>query len=278
MQRYLKLSIQLAGLFVLPVLFAQPARASFVAGGCVHTTNGQFDPGEWNCSSASKIFFPQVGASGGAFLYVDQGQGSNNNLYLMYDYVASTTTSSFFDVFFEVVPDGHAYLVRIPDIGSLLAFERPIGNVAPLLPNGAFDIGISSGWDPLTIADLALAQFQGAVGFGPSPDSGTPHSMAEFRLTIARPAAGPVPGQNGIYDPAPAFWGASEKSTGGADPPISSGIFQLNPDGTTFVLPALGPGGAPLQQGSVTPEPATASVLLAGLLGLAALGRRRLAR
>jgi hypothetical protein len=267
--------ILLAALTAGPVIFATAIQAGPIPA-CIHNTDGAFDPQEWNCASVAKDFFPQVGTAGGAFLYVDQGVGKDNFLYLMYDYVGGVAPSSFFDVFFEVVPDGHAYLVRIPSGGGLVAFERPIGSVAPLLPNGSFDTGAGSGWDPLSAADLSLAQFQGAVGFGPSPDDATPHPMAEFQLTIDRSGgSNPAGGGSGIYSPDPAFWGASEKSTGGADPPISSGIFSLNPNGTTTVTPILGPGGAPLQQGTVTPEPGTFLVFASGLLGALAFRRYR---
>jgi hypothetical protein len=273
MPGYLKKRTLSIGLIAGAAIFTNAGHASTV-GGCIHNTDGAFDTQEWTCPTVSKSFFPQVGSAGGAFLYVDQGQGNNNNLYLMYDYVGGVATSSFFDVFFEVVPDGHAYLVRIPGGGGLLAFERPIGSVAPLLPNGSFDIGINSGWDPLSAADLALAQFKGAVGFGISPDDATPHPMAEFQLTVDH-SGGPGGGPGGIYSPDPAFWSASEKSSGGADPPISSGIFILNPNGTTTVNPVLGPNGDPVMQGTVTlPEPGTFLAFASGLLGL--LGCRRL--
>ncbi len=263
----------LLGFFAVAVL----AHATTV---CTHVTDGTFEPGEWTCPTVSVSFFPQVASGGGAYLYADQGQNGNNNLYLMYDYVGGSVAASFFDVFFEVVPDANAYLVRIPSGGGALqTFERPIGSVAPLLPNGSFDVSGSSGWTPLTPADLALAQFQGAVGFGPSPNNATPHPMAEFQLTVSQPA-GPsgASGANGIYSPAPAFWGASEKSSGGVDPPISSGIFMLNPDGTTTIVPVLGPNGGPLQQGSVLmPEPGTIFILGSGLLALLAIRGRKTA-
>ncbi len=255
------------GFFAVAALSGGLAHATTV---CNHVTDGVFGSGEWNCPTVSTSFFPQVAGGGGAFLYADQGQNGNNNLYLMYDYVGAVAPSSFFDVFFEVVPDASSYLVRIPaGGGGLQTFERPIGTVAPLLPNGSFDLSGSSGWIPLTPADLALAQFQGAVGFGPSPNDATPHPMAEFQLTINRPA-GPsgASGANGIYDPSPAFWSASEKSSGGADPPISSGIFMLNPDGTTTVLPVLGGDGAPLQQSTDLPEPRTLVIFASGLFGI----------
>src|SRR5436190_13618947 len=127
---------------VFCALLPQIANAG-VAGGCTHNTDGAFGVGEWSCGPVSKQFFVPAARAGGSFLYVAQGVGPDNTLYLMYDYVAGTATSSFFDVFFEVVPDGHAYLVHIdgsstvaPGIGG--AYERLIGLLAPLNPNGSF--------------------------------------------------------------------------------------------------------------------------------------------
>jgi len=259
-------------LALLAVLAAPQALAVGITDGCGHVSDGLFngsassvtDGPEWGCATVSKSGFAQVGNAGGAFLYADQ---NGHNLNLMYDYAAGASTASFFDVFFEVVPDGHAYLVRLQAAGGLEAFERPIGSVAPLDAHGSFDVGAGSGWTPLTAADLAIAQFQGAVAFGTSQNNPSPHPMAEFQLTINQPGA------NGIYDPSPAFWSASVKTDGGADPPISSGIFTLNPDGTTTVTPVLGPGGAPVMQGSVLPEPATLTLFMAGLFGLRAARR-----
>jgi len=266
------------GLALSAALAAHPAQA-VISTGCDHVNDGLFngsttaasDGPEWGCDTVSKNHFDQVGAAGGAYLYAEQ---NGHNLNLMYDYTAGTAATSFFDVFFEVVPDGHAYLARLQAGGGLEAFERPIGSVAPTDPlTGSFTLGPGSGWTPLGAEDLALAQFQGAVGFGTSQNSAVAHPMAEFQLTINKGAAGGPP--DGIYDPSPAFWSASAGGSGAFDPPISSGIFTLNPDGTTTVTPVLDANGAPVMQGSVLPEPATLPLFLSGLFGLRAARRAR---
>jgi hypothetical protein len=186
------------------------------------------------------------------------------NLYLAYDYVQGTsapTSTTFFDVFFEVTPQKTDYLVRITGT-SFTAYEKPEGTLAPT-PGGNFDPAHSP-WTPLTASDLALAKFEGAIGFGTSPNSSTSHQIAEFQLTINN--TGRSGGSSGIYDPSPAFWSASTGGGGGggsSDPPISSAIFTLNPDGTTMVTPALGANGDPVLQPQNTPEPA--SLVLAGI-------------
>ncbi len=230
-----------------------------------HLTDGTFTtPAEWG--SVTPSFFPVVGNTGGAYLYAAQAEG---NLYLMYDYVNSNSlglngSNSFFDVFFQVPGDAD-YLVRItPGTNTPAAYEKAPGTVAPT-PGGSFD-PTQAPWTPLNAADLTLAQFQSAIGFGPSPNSATPHLMAEFQLTINTASTGPP---NGLYSPNPAFWSASAGGQGGvgvalADPPISSGIFMLNPDGSVTIQPVLGPNGGPvLQPQDVVPEPAT--LTLAGL-------------
>jgi hypothetical protein len=98
--------------------------------------------------------------------------------------------------------------------------------------------------------------------------------MAEFDLTINGGA------NKGIYDPAPAFWSATCTNCSGgialsaaADPPISSAIFTLNPDGTVSVSPVFGTSGGPIQQPNETPEPASLWLIAPAL---ALLFRRRI--
>ena len=264
-----------------------------------HVTDGTFTSGaEWTGTNVSKTFFPVVGPagpgqSGGAYLYVEQGNrafagvdgispalvafGSPNTLFLMYDWVNSTSfpvdARSSLDVFFQVNGSVNPadYLVRMfAGPNNFQAYERTAGSPAPVNPDGSFDVGAGSGWALLDAADLALAKFRTAIGSGTSPDDATPHLMAEFELSIDNSVASREGsrGTPGLYDPAPAFWSASAKV--GIDPPISSGIFSLNPTGSTNVTMALGPNGGPISQPLAVPEPST--LLLAGLGLLACLG------
>lgn len=261
-----------AGAILTPIACAQ-----------VHVTDGTFTtPNEWTTPTTRTLFFPLVGATGGAYLYVDQGfrtgstDVSPDTLFLMYDYVHGTTQgSSFFDVFFEVPTDAD-YLVRIfpTTADSFQAFERQHGTLAPLGSDGSFLVGAGSGWAPLGPNDQALARFHTAMSFGTSPNLGTDHLMAEFELSVNNESPDRK-GGNGIYDPDPAFWSASKG--GNPDPPFSSGIFTLNPDGSTTVVPVFGPNGGPAQRPQdVVPEPAVCAWLLSsGLVGATLLRRRR---
>ena len=264
----------------------------------VHITDGIFEPNEWTVNpttDSSSFGLDTTNNHGGAVLYVEQstnGQGGvkgfGTTLDLMYDYVSSPTvlgpssnaSNSSLDVFFQVPNDGD-YAIHITGAG-FTALEKPKGVRSPENPEGTLKF-VTPGGTPIapwvafdsTDPDFATADLHAALGFGPSPNSTTPHLIAEFDLSIDSQGSGGAAGGGnpGLYDPAPAFWSASGKS-GTIDPPISSEIFNLQPDGTTIAFPVLGPNGDPVSQPSDLPEPASAMLLAAGL-GTTLLRRRR---
>jgi hypothetical protein len=267
------------------------AFAGNIAAPCTsaHTTDGRVCLGEWSTPTTTEVTFPVVGNTGGANLYVDDGglSGSQHDLYLMYDYWNSPNTigtnpfTSSFDVYFEV--GSTDYLVHIAQ-GTLSAFTNTTGQPAPE-NGGSFEPITNPPWVPFS-GDLGFAGFKGAIGAGTNPLDPAhtqQHLIAEFELTVNSCSFdNPAPNCNGLYSPAPAFWSASAGGQGKnnaqlADPPISSGIFMLNPDGTTTVTPVLGPNGGPVLQeedAATTPEPATILMLGSGLVGLARLLRK----
>ena len=265
-QRFLAGNTGQLALTLIPLVLAPLASAG-------HISDGFFtNPTEWTGPNVNKTFFaPASGGSGNAWLYAEQSSGL---LYLMYDYVGNTNpfeTSSFFDVFFQVASTD--YGIHITQ-GGFTAFEKPVSILSPFNPDGSFNFNVPP-WSLLTSGDpdFARADFHGALGFGMSLNNGTPHWMAEFDVTINNANNGPA---NGLYSPNPAFWSAS---TGGgfnaaasADPPITSAIFTLNPNGTILVVPDL-PNGAPIMEDSVSsiPEPPTLWTFGSGALVLLAL-------
>jgi hypothetical protein len=246
----------------------------------LHVVDGLFGPDEWTVSATNgaparptvaESAFKVGGAPNAAFLYVEQSNNGTpvspggplgNRLDLMYDFVNGSAIAPF-DVFFQVPSTNTDYAVHIVPSGPLTAFEKPAGTPSVLNPDGSLNLN-SPPWSPLgpNDPDLTLASFVGAVGFGASPNSTTLHSIAEFALSVDTSGGQGPP--NGLYSPEPAFWSASTfpgAPTGASDPPISSAIFNLNPNGTTTVIPVLGPNGEPVLQALPVPEPSTLGLL-----------------
>ena len=286
----MRLSILATGL-LCGSLITPPSPAEAASGvsspgaGLIHCTDGGFnlhnggsqisDATEWGGPNVSKTFFPlALDGSGGAYLYVEQGvTGQPNQLYLMYDYVAGTSAEPFFNVFFQVKDED--YLARIQG-SAITVFVKPVDQPSTINADGTFNTGAP--WTAADSNDLALGNFKGSVSFGVSPNSSVAHPLAEFELSVDEGAfGGGAPNKGtGLYDPSPSFWSASvpngpvSGTFASADPPISSGIFQLSPDGGVSVTPVLGNAGGPVLQGNVVPEPGslwmmgTAMMLLAG--------------
>jgi hypothetical protein len=258
----------------------------------MHITDGIFGTGEWTVSSSDgaparptvSVSSFNVGGANGAYLYVEQSSSSGvpgsvlePRLNLNYDFVNSRflSPSSTFDVFFQVTPEHTDYAVHFGN-SSFMAFEKPTGTISLVNPNGTLDLRAPP-WELIDPDDLARAGFVAAVGLGPSPNSAGSHLIAEFQLTVdnSGPAA-LATSAPGLYSPEPAFWSASVGPGNpfqcGFEPdqvcgPISSAIFTLNDDGSTTVMPVLGPDGGPVLQPAPVPEPGTLTLLSVAVAG-----------
>ena len=214
-------------------------------------------------------------------LYAGLSTNANSQvaLFLLYDFVPRTAAplpgEIFATVTFPITLPGHVTGDR--QLISVL-FQAPTGP-----PTGSFfDIFVDENLDG--VGDIPASQLGiiGATAPGPSPLSAVPHLRVELEVPLRIPAgfgapAGPFPGgginpATGLYDPAPAFWGAAGAGDGTGTPdagdgevaaagglqPASAARFAINPNGSITVTPV--------------PEPSAAVLLLAGL---AAFGARR---
>lgn len=250
----------------------------------VHVVNGLFDANEWTVSGSdpsparSTVViapFTVNGVANGAYLHTEQSQNGDpttgalgNKLELLYECVVCTGPSlpgnGSMDIFFG--EGDHDYVVHIfgtVALPSFSAFEKSKSANSPLNPDGTLDL-TSPVWTALSAADLALSQFQVAMGFGSSVHAAADHFFAEFQLSVN--TAGPGQPANGGYSPDPNFWSASVGGFPGVSA-VGSGSFRLNNNGSTTVIPALGTNGEAIIQ----PLPTPGSLLLA-LLALAGLG------
>lgn len=260
---------------------ASLALSTSVQASPLHIVDGVFGPAEWTVSATdgsaarptvSTSAFTVGGVSNAARLYAEQSNdgvpasGSlGSKLELLYDCmicVAPLPANAALDILFNSGPDDYVvHVFSALGVPAFQAFEKPFGTRSPLNPDGSLDLS-SAVWTRLNAADLRLAKFAVAVGFGSSPNSSGDHYFAEFNLSVNTASSGSP--ANGLYSPDPAFWSASTSGSGGfRTGPISSGNFTLNPDGTTTVIPVTGPGGGPVTQR--IPEPAALGLLLVGL-------------
>ena len=168
-----------------------------------HVTDGAFD----DCGNPANGFLewsdikPQFFPNSNEFLYADQahlGPGSGttpDTFMLMYDEVGRTIPlgpNQYFQVSFTTVenedgvPHLNFYTDHIFTDGTIVFIE-----------NGVVQQDASGAVRVTTIGGQA-----GKVGFGPSPNSPTPHVIAEFQIALS--ANQQV--VNGGYSPDPQFW------------------------------------------------------------------------
>ena len=240
---------------------------------------------EWSTAPSQTFAFNPGTGTGGATLYMQQGFNATgqqavetlgDTLYVMVDDTSRTQALGSGTVFELLVHQATAdYLFKLTYTGSsktLTEFKKSPGVVSPTNPDGTLHL-TDPPWTALSSGEVALANASGAIGFGTTPFTSTgAHQMAEFQISIN------TPGLAGLLTPGtPGFLSVAYGAPGTPDPPISSAIFTLNPDGTTTIAPVLGPNGDPvLQPQDVAPEPGT--LLLSGLGGMLALGAYALRR
>jgi hypothetical protein len=176
-----------------------------------HITDGQFDVinGHQEWSDITPTFFPATRS----YLYADQANlnhppGSPPDTFmLMYDEVGLTTPlgpNQFFTVSFTTVEheNGHDrlnfYTDHIFTDGTITFLENGI-----VQPDANGNARVSE-----------IGGQRGKVGFGPAPNSSTPHVIAEFQIALS--ANQTV--LNGGYSPDPQFW-SSDPPTPPPPPP-----------------------------------------------------------
>jgi hypothetical protein len=200
---------------------------------------------------------------------------SDPELYLMYDYLGRQTVPT--------TPGEFLGNVSFPvTIGGGRQNITVTFNENATVTGATVSVDLHDGTGPHDPATLGI---EGAVGFGTtpaaivgagSPFANIPHELIELGVPLLIPAGFGTPGgpfpQGGVkgdggngYSPDPAFWNSNINKTNGVDPPASGGIFQINPDGSTFIQPVHVP----------TPEPSTFVLAGLGSLGLWVIARKR---
>ncbi len=183
----------------------------------------------------------------------------SHELYLMYDYTGRTSSFTVGDfvasVQFPVVFDQTLYPNATVELTAGATPTTPTVNVNlnGTLVEPADDVGIDA-----------------AVGFGPSTLSLSPHLLLELEVTLNIPdsfGGNFFTSGSGAYSPDPAFWQASAVDNAG-DPPITSALFSINPNGSISINADAQP----------TPEPSSVALLVVGVAGLGLAARRHKGR
>ena len=223
-----------------------------------------------------------------SFVYTGVAPGATavdgNALYLMYDYHARTNPFSNGDILATISFPIATRSILLTSLSAqrtaAVAGEVPITvEVAMSASPGTFACQSDAGFSATLTCTVIDANGRrtpasnfgilGAAAFGHSlvRPLDVAHLLVELEVPILVDTPTPVfPfANNGVYSPAPKFWGASATDNAG-DPPISSSIVSIDPltGATTTTFAAV-------------PEPAALSLFGMGILG-AWLSRRRSAR
>jgi hypothetical protein len=224
------------------------------------TVDGQFSPStEWSDVTPLAFIAPPDNSgtllrttlddpNANSHLYAAVAPGAvaeGPELYLMYDYSDRTSLDFGFgefvaDIVFPATVDGaeHMITVQIRGAAAATSVESKGGVSATIEPlvDSFFDIFVEYAGQPAPSPRLAeLYGIEGAVGLGSSPLSSAPHLLIELEVPLLITSTfGVFEPSDGIYSPAPAFWGASAANDA-VDPPISAAIFTINPNGSTTI-------------------------------------------
>ena len=250
-------------------------------------TDGQYDPNEWSDIKPAWFVSSTSGATpttagdpnANSLLFAALAQDTPTTppeLYLMYDYLGRTNPPTTPGEF----------------LGSV-SFPLSVGGV---VKNISVDFNTSSGGPSAFVITVNLHDgsglhdpnefgLEGALGLGTTPVNAlwgitagsafntTTHELIELGVPLNLPPgfggpAGPFPqqgkGDGNGYSPDPAFWSSNITDNSG-DPPASGGMFTINGDGSTFIVPHFVPA----------PEPSTFVLAGLGTVGLWAVARKR---
>ncbi|MCE9556786.1 MAG: PEP-CTERM sorting domain-containing protein [Planctomycetes bacterium] len=201
-------------------------------------------------------------------------------LYLLYDYLPRTNSvfaeGEFIgDISFEIHLDGSpdATPITVQLRGASAISESLLSAAAASSP---FDVFIDAG--ALGFLDAEALGIEVAIGFGASPHSATEHMIVELEVGLTVDSSffnpntfppGGGPEGDGVYSPAPSFWGGGFANDA-IDPPATAAIFQINPDGSTTITSIS-------LAAEAVPEPATILLLALALPAMLWQARRRMA-
>lgn len=214
------------------------------------STNTQLTPVAANDPAANSFLWAAIAP----------GESSGGDeLYLMYDYLARTS-STFAPG--EFVGDIH-FPITINGVSTPVTVQvRAAGGLnASVVGVPGFTFVVKRDSDGAVIQNTGI---QGMVGFGGSPETAMSHLLIELEIPLLiQPCAGcKIPPSNGVYSPAPAFWN-SNLANNAIDPPASSALFVIDPLAGT------------LTANSTIPEPVTFALTGLGLLAVGLISRRK---